>query len=92
MTFSRVVYVMLCEARASALTMIRATPQPHDGCPHDRSQDKGPTGSLAVLLVCDFRRSRRDGSIGPHLSRMSFLTDVTPATPRATWTALSMSS
>src|SRR3984893_2878501 len=33
-----------------------------------------------------------DGSISRHLSRMSFLTDFTPATPLATWTALSMSS
>jgi len=42
---------------------------------------------IAVLLVWDFGGSGRDGSTGHHVSRMSFLTDVTPAIPRATCTA-----
>jgi len=36
------------------------------------------------------RASASDGSASPHLVRMSSLTDFTPATSRATWTALSM--
>jgi hypothetical protein len=49
---------------------------------------------LVRLTGADYRveETCRDGSMCRHLSRMSFLTDFTPATPPATCTALSISA
>jgi hypothetical protein len=46
---------------------------------------------IAALLVRAVRKLHH-GSTGRHLIRMSFSTDFTPATPRATLTAWSMSA
>jgi hypothetical protein len=48
---------------------------------------------LVSLTIADrVQETRPEGSRCRHLSRMSFLTDFTPATPPATWTALSISA
>jgi hypothetical protein len=58
------------------------------------ANDKDIAKNVHTRFNRDARRvfSSAHGPLGRHLSRMSFLTDFTPATPRATWTALSMSA
>jgi len=72
--------------------MIMARSSPGRGPVTARRTRRRSLVRIAVLLLGEFTRSQRDGPLGRHLSRMSFLTDFTPATPRATWTALSISA
>jgi hypothetical protein len=58
------------------------------------AQNAAPTVRFACAVSGDsvVTDSVATARAGRHLSRMSFLTDFTPATPRATWTAWSMSA